>query len=160
SSRQFGPGKLRSQLVLTDFGLQELKEFYSCEHLAYEAWKGMATLRSIGKGAGLVATGYDFHDIRSEELDFLIEQYDTRQRSFISSATGTIFDSRNHDVQGWIFLPALNSERTPVSAFHRVLRAVYGFQVEGIDGAEELASNFVWSPFNIRSFWQSHQPFA
>src|SRR5690242_12255829 len=65
------PG-LRPQLVLSDFGLEELKQFYSMEHLAYEVWKAMATLRSVGKGAGLSVTGYDFHDIRSDELAFLI----------------------------------------------------------------------------------------
>jgi hypothetical protein len=152
--------KLKSQLVLTDFGTVELKEFYSQEHLAYEVWKAMAALRSVGKGAGLHATGYDFHDARSDELDFLVEQYDTRRRAFISSATGTIFDSRTRDSEGWIFLPGLNSERIPISKFDRVLRTVYGFELEGIPGDTELASNFVWEPFNIRSFWKSHEPFA
>jgi hypothetical protein len=49
--------ELPSQLVLTDFGLEELKQFYSTEHLAYEVWKAMATLRSVGKGCGLTVTG-------------------------------------------------------------------------------------------------------
>jgi hypothetical protein len=24
----------------------------------------------------------------------------------------------------------------------------------------ELVSNFIWRPFNIRGFWQAHEPFA
>lgn len=152
--------QLPPQLVLTDFGLNELKQFYSTEHLAYEVWKAMATLRSLGKGCGLSVTAYDFHDTRSDELDFLISKYDDREREFLSSATGTVFDSRSRKDEGWILLPSLNSARTPISVFVPMLRDIYGYEIESTIQKSELISNFIWHPFNIRAYWQAHEPFA
>ncbi len=155
-----GVPELVPQLVLTEFGREELKQFYSLERLAYEVWKTMANLRAVGKGCGLVVTGDDFHDTRSDELDFLISRYDERQRVFLSSATGTVFDSAPGTNEGWILLPALNCARTPVSAFDGLLKHCYGFDICSVVPDSELISNFVWHPFNIRSFWLAHKPFA
>ena len=113
----------------------------------------MATLRSVGKGAGLSVMGYNFHDARSDELDFLISRYDEREREFLSSATGTVFDSRSRESEGWILLPALNSSRVPISVFDEMLRGLYGHSFQNVIENSELTSNFIWHPFNIRGFW-------
>ena len=83
----------RPQLVLTEFGVQELKQFYEVEKLAYEAWRCAAAMRITGKGSPLRSTGDElgFIDERSDELHRLVSSYDGRDESLSASATGTTF---------------------------------------------------------------------
>ena len=149
------------QLVLTEFGREELKQFYSLERLAYEVWKTMANLRAVGKGCGLVVTGDDFHDTRSDELDFLISRYDERQRVFTSSATGTVFELRPWNKRR-VDPPTCTQLRTDscVRPLMGYLNTVMASTSAASFPILELISNFVWHPFNIRSFWLAHKPFA
>jgi hypothetical protein len=76
--------------VLTQFGRDEFAQLYRCEKLAYEMWRCGAALRVLSKGADLIVDHGDelcFYDNRTEELNALIENYDSRQQSFIASVT-------------------------------------------------------------------------
>ena len=68
------------QLVLTDFSVKELRDFYEVERLAYEIWRSGAMLRIVGKGAPIVVDDSPVfvHDGRSEELGRLVEIFDSR----------------------------------------------------------------------------------
>jgi len=62
------------QVVLTRFGLMELKGFYEIEKLAYEVWESTAKLRIIGKGAPIIVEHdpVNVYDGRTDELDALV----------------------------------------------------------------------------------------
>ena len=97
--------------MLTKFGELELIEFYRAEKLAYEIWKGMATLRTLANGAPLrvVKASPWFSDDRSAELDDLLGIYDNRSRTFDTSDTRTVFGSADVQQQpGLIFLSLVN----------------------------------------------------
>jgi hypothetical protein len=83
-----------AQLVLTRFGVTQLMQFYEAEKIAYEIWRCGATLRVMGKGAPLMVdpeSDQSFHDDRSEELNHLLDHYDSRDFAGGVSATGTVF---------------------------------------------------------------------
>jgi len=100
--------------VLTKFGELELIEFYRAEKLAYEIWKGMATLRTLAKGAPLrvVKASPWFGDDRSAELDDLPSIYDDRSRTFDTSDTRTVFGSADVQQQPGLLFLGLVSEVT------------------------------------------------
>jgi hypothetical protein len=145
------------QLVLTKFGLEQIKQLYLCEKLAYEMWRSGAALRILGKGASLVvdhSTQAYFFDDRSAELDQLVSSYDKRQGIFAASATGTAFE---HDPKNWptaVVLPSFNVERKGGAAVQRLLRRF------GAAFASPGETNFVWMPFNLKAFYDAHEPFA
>jgi hypothetical protein len=107
--------KSQPQLVLTDFGTTELKEFYDVERLAYEAWRSSALLRVLSKGAPLVVTGDEtaVSDARSSEIARLTTSFDQRsagQNALTASATGVVFaeDAFGKHRSGVLFLPIYN----------------------------------------------------
>jgi len=104
-----------NQLVLTDFGLEECASFYGLEKLAYEFWRVSAALRITGKGASLIVVPRQpyFYDNRSDELDFLVTNFDKRGETWDSStATGVTYKSAQiGDFSGCIILPAYNVNR-------------------------------------------------
>ena len=154
------------QLVLRDFGPEELAEFYLLEKLAFEVWKGSAILRALGKGAPLrvfnpdEVDGQMFADDRSEDLNFLIENYDDRAGAHRGvSATGTIFDGvTDHESRVVILLPLYNADHIPFTQFAQVFRKAADFNLFG--SSESSFSNFIWFPFNLSGFFHAHQPFA
>jgi len=82
-----------SMLVLLEFGKKELCQFYRLEALAHEIWSTIAKRRIIAKGAPLIVNPdlpY-ISDDRSRELHKLVAIYDSRDKTFIASATGTMF---------------------------------------------------------------------
>jgi hypothetical protein len=150
------------QLVLTDFGCDELLAVLEAEKLAYEVWWAMALLRILGKGASLIVTGNPHdpaRDGRSNELDFLVRHYDRRSRQFSVTATATVFaDAFKRFSGGVVFLPRYNVERIPFSRIGPILETFFKrpFQSIGNRGSP----NFVWMPFDIASFYKAHRPFS
>ena len=150
------------QLVLTEFGVNEMREFYDTEKLAYEVWKSMATLRMLGKGPSLVVDsgGEYFYDNRSEELNALVVSYDDRARALDSSATGTVFQT-NHvreDNKGYVLVPIYNMTKVEAKHFEEWFKH-FGI---GFSGPADLApnTNFIWLPFNLKGYYFAHEPFS
>jgi hypothetical protein len=148
------------QLVLTNFGAVQMEELYDLEKLAYECWKCGATLRILGKGAGLnvVHERPYFVDTRTEWLDQLVTIYDKRKLEFTVTATGTVFSSAaaKDDRTGSIVLPSYNVWHLPLSNYESFLKEV------GIDslGNPDECSNFVFDCFDIKSYFEAHEPFS
>lgn len=71
----------KPQLVLTNFGLKELKEFYELENLMFEVWRSYVNLRGFYKGASCIVE-HDPGDVFEDRDDFLEESI-------------TIFDERD-----------------------------------------------------------------
>jgi hypothetical protein len=148
------------QLALTDFGTEELIEFYEVQKLAFELWRCAATLRILGKGAGLcvVEDPIAFYDDRSEELDKLVTIYDKRIGGPMGmSATGTVFpqDFANSFASGAIFLPRYNVNTIPFEILNNYFRQCYGFKFP-----PKAFPNFIWGPFNLAGYFAAHKPFA
>lgn len=148
------------QLVLTNFGVVQMEEVYDLEKLAYECWRCGATLRILGKGAGLnvVHEFPYFLDTRTECLGRLVTIYDKRQQEFIVTATGTVFSSAaaDEDRSGSIALPSYNVWHHPLGNYVALLEQA---GIEGLGNPEEC-SNFIFEGFNIKSYFEAHQPFA
>jgi hypothetical protein len=164
SEERFEPVRRRlreqPQLVLTGFGVVQMEEIYDLEKLAYECWRCGATLRILGKGAGLkvVHKFPYFVDTRTEWLDRLVGIYDKRQQEFTVTATGTAFSSTAADADraGSIALPSYNVGHLPLGQYESLLKQA------GIEelGNPDACSNFIFDCFNIRSYFEAHQPFS
>src|SRR5262249_17407866 len=151
-----------AQLVLTGFGTLEMREMYEAEKLAYEVWKCMATLRTLGKGAPLIVDENDpyFYDGRSDELDRLITNYDGRRRYPGSSASGTVFPQyavEAGEESGYIFIPSYNVGAISSSVFEPWFKSL-NLEIREITGGE-FKPNFIWHPFNLRAYYIAHSPF-
>jgi hypothetical protein len=152
----------KPQLVLTDFGTEEMHEVYQAEKLAYEIWRATAALRIIGKGATLLVGSQDpyFADNRSDELNRLVRNYDDRHRDPNVSATGTVFEAlgRKPRTQGFIFMPVYNLAGVPAEEFKEWFR-LFGIELRETPLGEPR-TNFLWAPFNIRAYYEAHKPFS
>ena len=151
--------KEQNQLVLTNFGTQELKQFYDLEKLAYEVWRSTASHRTIGKGAPFLVEDSQtcFRDDRSDELDTLLTNYDSRMGGLVThSSIGAVFEYADKGAsKDIIFLPQYNLKRL----LWRELRQAF-LPISGLDLQDDLVFNFVWFPFDIRGFRKTHQPLA
>jgi len=147
------------QLVLTDFDVSSLRELYELERIAYQVWRCGAALRITGKGAGIAVDPQNtggFFDTRSDDLNRLVESYDSRARVFGASATGTAFDPGYSKSQskGVVFLAGYN------------LGAVTGrdlnnwFKILHLEVSEDFKPNFLWGPFNLAQYCRVHQPYS
>ncbi len=146
-----------SQLVLTDFGPIELREFYDLEKLAYEIWRTSAMLRITGKGAGIAVQDDDLFDTRSEELNRLVTIFDERRRSPSVSAKGIVYDVNEADSHagGTVFLPTYNVGRITTDDLRPFFERVYNLHVPS-----PIELNFIWYPEDLRAFRDAHFPFA
>jgi len=144
------------QLVLTKFGFDQLKQLYFCEKLAYEIWRCGAALRILGKGAALIVDqGFPayFFDERGDELNRLVRVYDDRRGVFSASATGTVFPL-DAGAEGPVVLPMFNVEHKSGKDIRRL------FERLGIGFVYDAATNFLWAPFNLRGYYEAHEPLA
>jgi hypothetical protein len=150
-----------SQLVLTDFAVEEFTEFFEIEKLSFEVWKAAATLRIVGKGSSLIVDKeYPyFYDNRSSELDRLVTNYDQRHRSPNLTATGTVFShAPSTDGTGVVFLPFYNVNRIPAKHFAAIFKL---FRLKLFSPtSRDFTMNFLWVTFNLRSYLEAHLPFA
>jgi hypothetical protein len=150
-----------AQLVLTRFGVSQLMEFYEIEKIAYEVWRCGATLRIMGKGAPLIVnpeSEQSFYDDRSEELNQLVDHYDSRDIADGVSATGTVFAETNKGVRkgGNVFLPVYNVNHITVEVFADFFRL---FKLN-LARPENSRFNFIWFPFDLGGFYRAHLPFS
>ncbi len=151
----------RPQLVLTDFGVPQLKEFYDAERLAYEAWRTGALLRMVSKRAPLrVSPDTPFvWDERSPDLAALVKSYDIRSMtpgSMSASAQGVVFPLQLDpcDHTGHCFLPQYNVRQLPVSTFKDLFRYHASATL-----AVDAIPNFIWAPFALSTYLRIHAPF-
>ncbi len=148
------------QLVLTDFGLNEYREFLQTEKLAYEAWRTMAQLRTVGKGAPLVVMDGEkwVEDDRGDDLDYLVTHFDHRGLAFSASATGTVFNQEfKKGERGLIVLPQWNADRVS----YEKLRPIFEHFIKAELATQKNDSpNFIWTPMNIAAFYTAHSPFS
>lgn len=146
--------KNHPQLVLTDFGLDELIELYRVERLCYEIWRTMAMMRTVGKGANLVVLSKEpyFYDTRDDELAELIEYYDSRHRREGATISGVMFDQdatfENGGFQPLLYYNVLQSTIEP----YMPLFKHYKFDL--LD--KSFKPNFVWGPFALKEYYNSH----
>jgi hypothetical protein len=148
----------KPQLVLTEFGEQELVELYQCEKLAYEIWRCGAVLRILGKGAWLVVDHSEepiFFDTRTPELDRLVSIYDRRSGVGGTSATGTTFPTGqgSWEASGAALIPYYNVKH---AGKDEVSRAFEYFKIRLVS---EFIPNFLWGIFNLRGYYKAHLPF-
>jgi hypothetical protein len=151
------------QLVLTDFGADDLLAEVTAEKLGYECWRSMAKLRSLGKGALLVVTGHErepIKEVRTSELDYLIRTYDhrTERNQLGVTATATVFGGHGKlPEEGTIVLPQYNVGRLTFKdlgyLFERFLKMPIRTFSTGFDGP-----NFIWSTFDLGAYYDAHKP--
>lgn len=149
-----------NQLVLTDFSGFDLEACYNLEKLAYEIWRVGAALRTTGKGANLIVCEPPecFIDDRSEELDFLVSNFDKRASKFGAShsATGVVFpDVTENSASGCVFLPVYNLGDVTGKDLQKLFSKLYRIRL-----SPDFVPNFVWVPFNLREYRQAHLPFS
>jgi hypothetical protein len=148
------------QMVLTNFSLENLRELYDLENIAYEIWRCGAQLRSIGKGAELIVKYSDdelYGEFRSIELDFLISSFDERHKNnsgvqYCSTRRGTIDENIFENKDGFLGLAHYNV--THVS--HTKLFEKYFKQKLKFD----YMPNFYWIPYNLNSYYEMNKPYA
>jgi len=151
------------QLVLTNFSTNELRQFYNVERLAYEIWRSSAMLRIIGKGAPIVVEDFEYcvYDVRSEELDKLVTIFDARDRidRSLLSSTGVVFNYETTilEDQGIIFLPFYNLGKRSIGDLESLFDI---FKIWFTENSKANPLNFIWLPFALRQFRNSHAPFA
>jgi hypothetical protein len=150
------------QLVLTDFGVEEMQELYDTEKLCHEAWRSTAALRILGKGASLIVerTSPYFYDNRSDELHHLVRVYDNRNQPGCVTATGTVYEQPGAEVnkEGWVLIPTYNVHRVPGREFNKFFHRLGMHLVSPPHGT--FVSNFLWGPFDLRSYYAAHKPFG
>ncbi|MDD5008967.1 MAG: hypothetical protein PHU49_06210 [Syntrophorhabdaceae bacterium] len=145
------------QLVLTDFTSQNLAELYIAERLAYEIWRTGAMLRIVGKGVSIVVSGPPSYvnDDRTPELNYLVMHHDDRDHESDSSSIGVCYNKVEKG-KGAVFLPIYNLTGIESTTFDPFVSRYMNKQVTVVGGTY----NFIWIPFNLRSYRQAHLPFA
>lgn len=149
-----------NQFVLTEFTNVDLLAFYDLERLAYEIWRTAAALRTTGKGAPLIVCEPPdcFADGRSDELDFLVTNYDQRvdKSGSSHSASGVVFSSEDEMTNaGFVFLPMYNLGGVTSKEYEGLIKKLYRLNLKS-----EITYNFVWLPFNLAEYRKAHLPFA
>jgi hypothetical protein len=153
------------QLALTDFGPEDLLAVAAAEKLGYECWWSMAKLRSLGKGASLDVTGRECEPVREErtnELDFLIRNYDRRleENKLTATATATVFgDHAGAARKGTIFLPQYNTRKLTFDDFRDLFETCLKMPFRAICSGFE-GPNFVWLPFDLGAYYHAHRPLS
>jgi hypothetical protein len=97
----------------------------------------------------------------SNDLSDLLRVYDGRQRFPSVTATGTVFEPPSTaGNEGIIFLPTYNTNHLPWKAFSKLMRRVGVSLVLPTSTDQNAALNFLWIPFNMLTFYESHRPFS
>ncbi|MBE7432608.1 MAG: hypothetical protein HS100_01700 [Anaerolineales bacterium] len=147
------------QMVLTDFNSLNLLEIYNAEKLAYELWRSTASLRIAGKGASFTISQSEpyIFDNRNDELDKLVQIYDSRHHGISStSLTGTSFSNlSNLEDSGKIIIPTYNMGHLPSEKFNELFRGVFNLNIQN-----SMVFNFLWAPFEIGKYRKSHIPYS
>jgi hypothetical protein len=153
------------QLVLTDFGPEGLVAVADAEKLGYECWRSMAELRALGKGVSLVVTGREREPIRenrTNELDYLIRNYDQRveQTPFNATATATVFGGHGGALKKrTILLPQYNARHVTFKRLAGLFEGILKMPLHAIS-AGFAGPNFVWSTFDLGAYYDAHRPLS
>jgi hypothetical protein len=145
------------QVVLTKFNQTHMLEYYTLEKLAYEVWKCGATLRALGKGATIKVIHSDkeyFTELRSPELAFLIDNYDDRKFSFITSRKGVVLEDQDDKNSGILFVPSYNISNTKINTLNSIFKQ---FDIPLTFG-DEMITNFIPIPYPLRGFYNNNKP--
>jgi hypothetical protein len=149
----------KPQLVLTNFGLNELNEFYELENLMFEVWRSYAELRGFYKGASCIVKhnpGDVFED-RDNFLEESISIFDERHSFDIKApftAKGTFYpliDEKNHPIT---FIPSYNVGKINTKSMIESYSKKYS-DVD-IHITKNSVSNFIWLPINMYSYYKSN----
>lgn len=149
----------KPQLVLTNFGFNELKEFYELEKLIFEVWRSFAELRGFYKGASCIVK-HNPGDVFEDRDDFLEESiaiFDERNNFDINApftAKGTFYsltDEENHSIT---FIPRYNGGKINTKSIIESYSKKYS-DVD-IHITKDTVSNFIWLPINMYSYYKSN----
>lgn len=149
--------KFSNQVVLTKFNQTNMLEYYTLEKLVYEVWKCGATLRALGKGALLFVDNNDsefFTELRTPELDFLIQNYDSRPYSFITSRKGVVLENKDDFVSGKLFTPVYNVSNLKVDFFNEIFEKAD----VPISFGEGMITNFIPTLYPFRGYYNNNKP--
>ncbi|SEG50102.1 hypothetical protein [Flavobacterium urumqiense] len=149
--------KLPRQVVLTKFNQTNMLEYYTLEKLAYEVWKCGATLRALGKGAIIKVIHSDkeyFTELRSPELDFLINNYDDRKFSFITSRKGVVLEDQDDKNSGILFVPTYNIANTKINIINSIFKQ---FEIP-LSFGDDMVTNFIPIAYPLRGFYNNNKP--
>ncbi len=147
----------KGETVLTNFGTQELLEFYEIEKIAYEIWRAGAIKRILAKGTTLSVIEREpyFIDNRNEELNHCVEVYDKRIRNGFATSSGVWWGKDIGSNQGTIFTPVYNWEKIKFGNYNQLITKRYNAKLD-----EDCVLNFLWYPYNIKDFYNAHKPYA
>jgi hypothetical protein len=150
---------LPRQLVLTRFNQNSMVEYYTLEKLAYEIWKCGATLRALGKGAKIKVdhSDYDyFIELRTPEIAFLIDNYDNRNDSFITSRKGVVLENKDDLNYGKLLVPVYNVTNHKIDFFNPIFKQ---FDIPLSFGVD-MISNFIPILYPLKGFYNNNKPLS
>ena len=145
------------QIVLTKFNQTNMLEYYTLEKLAYEVWKCGATLRALGKGATIKINHSDkeyFTEIRTPELNFLIDNYDDRTFSFITTRKGVVLENKDDLDSGKLLVPIYNVSNIKMNLFNPIFKQ---FDIP-LSFGEDMMTNFLPTLYPLRGFYNNNKP--
>lgn len=148
---------LPRQIVLTKFNQTNMLEYYTLEKLAYEVWKCGATLRALGKGATIKINHSDkeyFTEIRTPELAFLIDNYDDRNFSFITTRKGVVLENKDDLDSGKLLVPIYNVSNIKMDLFNHIFKQ---FDIP-LSFGEDMMTNFLPILYPLRGFYNNNKP--
>jgi hypothetical protein len=142
------------QVVLFEFESRDFLAMYAVEGLAYEYWRAMARLRSLGKGDSLSVQqdGHLAYD-PNPALSHLISSYDTRidrPRGF-SAIVGTFLKSDTAIEEHGRSIVAADYDVDGEAAL--MFSGLAGFQAADIGSV----TNFSCHLYNVDSLYESHR---
>ena len=146
-----------NQVVFTKFNQANMVEYYALEKLAYEIWKCGATLRSLSKGATILVDHSNeeyFIELRTPEIEFLIDNYDNRNSSFVTSRKGVVLENKEDLISGKLMVPTLNISHVKMAFFNRFLEEI-GVPISFVG---ESPANFLPILFPFRGFCINNRP--
>ena len=145
------------QVVLTKFNQSNMLEYYTLEKLAYEIWKCGATLRAIAKGAIIKVNHSNkeyFTELRTPELAYLIENYDNRNFSFITSRKGVVLENKDDIVSGKLFVPIYNVSNLKIDFFNPIFKKM---EIP-LSFGDEMITNFIPILYPFKGFYNNNKP--
>ena len=148
---------LPRQVVLTKFNQTNMLEYYTLEKLAYEVWKCGATLRALGKGATIKINHSDkeyFTESRTPELAFLIDNYDNRKFSFITTRKGVVLENKDDLNSGKLLVPIYNISNTKMVLFNPIFKQ---FDIP-LSFGDDMITNFLPILYPLRGYYNNNKP--
>lgn len=151
------------QLVLTDFGLGELKDLYLAEAYAGELARVSSCIRTVLKGASLFVrrNPADYMANTSDELHGLLKSFDGRNENgvvgYFPSAAAVVSQQMNKSQDGLIIIPCINVRGKDDKVFAELSAGIYETNFEFLGNAKP---NFLLIPFDLKSYYIAHKPLS